>query len=91
MNAHDIISRLSARRRECAILAAQGLTNREIGAAMKISEKTVANYLYAVFNATGCDNRTQLALLIAFGLWEASPLNVPEPQKAEPARKEKSA
>jgi DNA-binding CsgD family transcriptional regulator len=63
VSARDAILRLSARRRQCAELAAQGMSNREIGAALRISEHTVANYLWHIYNLTGCDNRTQLAVL----------------------------
>ena len=89
MSAQNMILRLSARRRQCAEMVAEGWTNKEIAAAMGISEKSVANYLYAVYNATGCDNRTQLALLMV----SAFPPPQPEPQKSEwPATKrEKTA
>jgi DNA-binding NarL/FixJ family response regulator len=86
VSAQNMILRLSARRRQCAEMVAEGWTNKEIAAAMGISEKSVANYLYAVYNATGCDNRTQLALLMV----SAFPPPQPEPQRAEPTSTRKA-
>ena len=38
-------------------LVAQGRTNREIAAALVLSEKTVTNHLTAVFAKAGVENR----------------------------------
>ena len=47
--------------REVQILAqvAQGLSNREIGEAMVISQHTVANHVRSILRKTGCANRTE--------------------------------
>jgi predicted ATPase/DNA-binding NarL/FixJ family response regulator len=49
---------LSARQAEVLRLVAAGLSNRAIAEALQISEKTVINHLTAIFQKTGCDNRT---------------------------------
>ena len=48
---------LSEREVEVLGLVAQGRTNRDIAAALVLSEKTVTNHLTAIFAKTGVDNR----------------------------------
>ena len=48
---------LSAREVEVLRLVAQGKINREIAAALVISERTVINHLSHIFAKTGTDNR----------------------------------
>ncbi|GAA5061049.1 DNA-binding CsgD family transcriptional regulator [Thermocatellispora tengchongensis] len=55
---------LTPRQREVALLAAQGLTNREIAARLVVSIRTVANTLYAVYEKTGVNDRAALAALL---------------------------
>ena len=43
-------------------LVSQGLTNREISKQLKLSEHTVRNYLFRIFNKLGTSNRLELAL-----------------------------
>ncbi|MCW2982755.1 MAG: hypothetical protein JWR63_325, partial [Conexibacter sp.] len=52
---------LSAREAELLALVARGLSNREIGAVLLISEHTVANHMRSILRKTGCANRTQAA------------------------------
>ena len=40
-------------------LVARGLSNREIGAALFISEHTVANHVRGILRKTACANRTE--------------------------------
>jgi DNA-binding NarL/FixJ family response regulator len=49
--------------REVQILAqvARGLSNREIGATLHISEHTAANHIRSILRKTGCANRTEAA------------------------------
>lgn len=51
-------------RREQQVLAhiAEGLTNREIAAALGLAEKTVKNYVSAVLNKLGVERRVQAAV-----------------------------
>jgi len=46
-------------------LVADGLTNKEIAAALEISPKTVKNYLYHIFEKLGIQRRSQAAALHA--------------------------
>jgi DNA-binding NarL/FixJ family response regulator len=43
-------------------LVAEGLTNRDISQQLKLSEHTVRNYLFRIFNKVGTSNRVELAL-----------------------------
>jgi non-specific serine/threonine protein kinase len=52
---------LTPREREVAQLAAQGLTNREIGVALGVAVKTAANHLQRVLEKLDLRTRTQLA------------------------------
>jgi DNA-binding NarL/FixJ family response regulator len=40
---------------------ARGLSNREIGGTLNISEHTAANHIRSILRKTGCANRTQAA------------------------------
>jgi DNA-binding NarL/FixJ family response regulator len=40
-------------------LVARGLSNREVGRELVISEHTVANHIRAILRKTGCANRTE--------------------------------
>lgn len=59
--------RLTAREREVAVLAAGGMTNREIAAQLYLSAYTVADHLKAVFAKTGARSRAELATGLALG------------------------
>jgi len=56
---------LTEREVEVLILVAQGLTNRQIGERLSISEKTVTNHLTHVFTKADLDNRSAA---VAFAL-----------------------
>jgi DNA-binding NarL/FixJ family response regulator len=43
-------------------LVAQGFTNRDISRQLSLSENTVRNYLFRIFNKLGTSNRLELAL-----------------------------
>jgi DNA-binding NarL/FixJ family response regulator len=43
-------------------LVAEGMTNRDISQELKLSEHTVKNYLFRIFNKVGTSNRLELAL-----------------------------
>lgn len=60
---------LTPREREVAQLAARGLTNRQIAAALEIAEKTAANHLQRALEKLGLHRRAELAARAAeFGL-----------------------
>jgi DNA-binding CsgD family transcriptional regulator len=52
---------LSQREAEILGLVARGLSNREIGAELYISEHTAANHIRSILRKTGCANRTEAA------------------------------
>jgi DNA-binding CsgD family transcriptional regulator/tetratricopeptide (TPR) repeat protein len=52
---------LSPREAEILQLVARGLSNREIGQALFISEHTAANHIRSILRKTGCANRTEAA------------------------------
>jgi DNA-binding CsgD family transcriptional regulator/tetratricopeptide (TPR) repeat protein len=52
---------LSAREAQILRLVARGLSNREIGAELFISEHTAANHMRSILRKTGCANRTEAA------------------------------
>jgi DNA-binding NarL/FixJ family response regulator len=53
-------AKLSAQELQVAQLAAQGLTNREIGERLYLSHRTVGSHLYRVFPKLGVQSRAQL-------------------------------
>src|SRR4029077_14241521 len=67
---------LTARERDIATLAAQGLTNREIGDRLYLSPRTVGFHLYNVFPKLGITGRAQLrAALEAIDVAQSSVRN----------------
>ena len=53
---------LSKREEEIVLLVAEGLRNREIAAQLNLSEHTIRNYLFRVFDKLGISNRSELIL-----------------------------
>jgi DNA-binding NarL/FixJ family response regulator len=60
-NSHGI-SLLTRREQSLVQLVAEGRTNRDISRELKLSEHTVRNYLFKIFNKLGTSNRLELAL-----------------------------
>ncbi len=58
---HDSLAGLSAQERRILELIGEGLTNRQIGERMFLAEKTVKNYVSALFAKLGMHHRTQAA------------------------------
>jgi DNA-binding NarL/FixJ family response regulator len=54
--------KLSAREEQVLRLVAQGMSNRQIGAALGIAERTVKVHLGSVFRRIGVEDRTSAAL-----------------------------
>jgi DNA-binding CsgD family transcriptional regulator len=52
---------LSPREVQILALVAQGLSNRQVGATLSISEHTAANHVRSILRKTGCANRTEAA------------------------------
>lgn len=56
---------LTSQETRVALLVAQGMTNREVAAALFLSPKTVEHHLGAVLRKRGLRSRTELARAIA--------------------------
>jgi predicted ATPase/DNA-binding CsgD family transcriptional regulator len=73
--AHDPVDRvddieggpLAKREVEVAHLIAEGLSNKEIGARLFISDPTVATHVRNIMNKLGCNTRAQIAAWVASG------------------------
>jgi two-component system, NarL family, nitrate/nitrite response regulator NarL len=55
---------LTKREEELVQLVAEGLTNRDIARQLGLTEHTVRNYLFRIFNKLGTSNRLELALYV---------------------------
>jgi len=56
---------LSKRERECALLAAEGLHNRDIAKQLGKSQITVRNQLSSIYRKLGINSRHQLIAAVA--------------------------
>ena len=63
LQAEERIERLSERERQILALIGEGLTNRDIGATLFLTEGTVKNYVTQILGALGVRHRTEAALL----------------------------
>ncbi len=63
--AEPAASDLTAQERQIVELAAQGLSNREIGSRMFLSPRTVSSHLYHAFPKLGVTSRSQLRDVVA--------------------------
>jgi two-component system, NarL family, response regulator DevR len=59
----DRLGELTDRERDILDLLAEGLTNREIGKRMALSEKTIKNYVSNILRKLGLQRRTQAAVV----------------------------
>lgn len=55
---------LTKREEDLTQLVAEGLANREIAQQLNLTEHTVRNYLFRIFNKLGTSNRLELALYV---------------------------
>ncbi len=58
----DPLAELTPQERKILELIGEGLTNRQIGERMFLAEKTVKNYVSALFGKLGVERRTQAAV-----------------------------
>jgi DNA-binding NarL/FixJ family response regulator len=61
----DPLASLTGQERRILELIGEGLTNRQIGERMFLAEKTVKNYVSALFSKLGLERRTQAAVYAA--------------------------
>jgi DNA-binding CsgD family transcriptional regulator len=66
-----MLSRLTPQELQVVQLAAGGLTNRDIGAQMFLSPRTVGYHLYKAYPKLGVGSRSELARLLAAELTTA--------------------
>ena len=52
---------MTAQEMQIARLAAEGMSNREIGQQLYLSPRTIGSHLYRIFPKLGITSRTQLA------------------------------
>lgn len=55
---------LTKREQDVAFLLAEGLSNREIAAKLTLSEHTVSNYLFRIYEKLGVSSRVELVLYL---------------------------
>jgi two-component system, NarL family, response regulator DevR len=75
---YNPLSSLTHQERAVLDLIAQGLTNREIAAAMFLSEKTVKNYVTRMLLKCNVRNRTEAAILVLQSSTAGRDMNGPE-------------
>jgi two-component system response regulator DevR len=63
LSANERLKRLSHQERRVVAFLAQGMTNKQIGDQLSLTEKTVKNYLATIFTKLNIDRRTQAAAL----------------------------
>jgi DNA-binding NarL/FixJ family response regulator len=68
-------SLLTKREEQVASLVAEGLTNREIAKRLNLSEHTVSNYLFKMYEKLGISSRVEFVLYM-FGRKHQNPANV---------------
>ncbi len=73
-------SALSAREREVAVLVAAGKRNRDVAAALFVSEKTVESHLARIYDKLGVRSRAALAAIIAGEAQPSAALATPQPE-----------
>jgi two-component system, NarL family, nitrate/nitrite response regulator NarL len=66
---------LSKRELDVARCVAQGMTNRDIGVRLSLSEHTVKNYLFRTFDKLGISNRRELILYAVNQAWTTKSSN----------------
>ena len=62
-----LLTKLTPRQRDVALLAARGYTNADIGLSLELSENTVKKHLKDIFDLVEIANRTELAAKLSTG------------------------
>ncbi|NGN62457.1 response regulator transcription factor [Streptomyces sp. A7024] len=63
--ANEALDALSPREREILVFVGEGMTNRQIGKRLYLSEKTVKNHISRMLSKLGVERRIQAAMLAA--------------------------
>jgi len=72
-NAKRAATLLTAREQTVVRLVAEGMSNREIAHKLKLSEHTVKNYIFRIFDKLGLSNRVELVLYAVTNLTNDGP------------------
>ncbi len=70
----DGLNAITPKQRKVFSLLSFGFSNKEIAAMLSVAESTIKAHMAAIFQAFGCSNRVQAAL-IAFSLRQHMPTN----------------
>jgi len=71
MSSHNLADILTAREEEVVWHIAAGLSNREIAARLQLSENTIANYEFRIFEKLGISGRVEAVLYASSCMQEA--------------------
>jgi two-component system nitrate/nitrite response regulator NarL len=85
VNAHGV-NLLSSREEQVVQCVAEGMTNREIAERLELSEHTIKNYLFRIFDKLGISTRVEL-ILYAFKEHQPVPLSRNESTQTHRYRK----
>jgi len=75
----DGASLLTKREEDLVRLVADGLGNRDVARQLNLSENTVKNYVFHIFEKLGISNRVEL-VLYALNNSKRAPMSVPDDQ-----------
>jgi DNA-binding NarL/FixJ family response regulator len=75
---------LSAREVDVVRCVSEGMTNREIAQRLKLTEHTVKNYLFRIFDKLGVSSRVEVVLYALGGSSVPRPLGAPNRRQAQP-------
>ena len=75
---------LSPREEQVVIQLAEGLSNREIAGRLQLSENTVKNYVFRIFEKLGLSNRVEVALYATTHTQQSSLAAEAGPQNQQP-------
>jgi DNA-binding CsgD family transcriptional regulator len=79
---------LTKREEEVVRLVAEGMQNREIAKELKLSEHTIKNYLFHIFEKLGVSSRVELVLYAVSSAKSVQASSVPnDKQERKPAGK----
>jgi DNA-binding NarL/FixJ family response regulator len=82
--------RLTARQLEILVMAARGRTNRQIGEALGVSERTIRNHMRTILRKLTSTDRTQAVVIAIERGWIPIPIAQEEPASPAPGADEEA-
>jgi two-component system nitrate/nitrite response regulator NarL len=79
-----ILNVLTPREEEVVWQLAEGLSNREVAARLSLSENTVKNYVFRIFEKLGFSNRVEVVLYAATRMQQHQQTQEPQPLQTMP-------